>query len=54
MIAGINAQVQQFLSSNTQDFIEVITWSPRTIMTSTFLSSNTQDFIEVVNCNDRT
>ena len=43
-----------FLSSNTQDFIEVRSsktsdTSPRT----TFLSSNTQDFIEVIKVVER-
>ena len=37
----------RFLSSNTQDFIEVH-WTPPTMTDSaSFLSSNTQDFIEV-------
>ena len=36
-----------FLSSNTQDFIEVSTMAHGTPPRDTFLSSNTQDFIEV-------
>ena len=46
MIAGINAQVQ-FLSSNTQDFIEVTDFTLLQETINLFLSSNTQDFIEV-------
>ena len=39
-----------FLSSNTQDFIEVMTLSMWFASMSEFLSSNTQDFIEVRKC----
>ena len=37
----------KFLSSNTQDFIEVTTIPLTMKAASRFLSSNTQDFIEV-------
>ena len=37
-----------FLSSNTQDFIEVSMCAVGTFVRAKFLSSNTQDFIEVV------
>ena len=37
----------RFLSSNTQDFIEVLCSRAWNWWTATFLSSNTQDFIEV-------
>ena len=47
-MATVITMARPFLSSNTQDFIEVITLSPSTITPSwKFLSSNTQDFIEV-------
>ena len=36
-----------FLSSNTQDFIEVDGMPARSRLSLRFLSSNTQDFIEV-------
>ena len=39
--------VRLFLSSNTQDFIEVGIWTAITAHSAGFLSSNTQDFIEV-------
>ena len=38
---------QVFLSSNTQDFIEVASTVSPTKASYRFLSSNTQDFIEV-------
>ena len=38
---------KQFLSSNTQDFIEVWSGSAPCAEANAFLSSNTQDFIEV-------
>ena len=37
----------KFLSSNTQDFIEVIDNMTEVVRDHRFLSSNTQDFIEV-------
>ena len=37
----------QFLSSNTQDFIEVYFIISSVLLAFQFLSSNTQDFIEV-------
>ena len=44
----IDTTLETFLSSNTQDFIEVVMFfvSPF-VPICTFLSSNTQDFIEV-------
>ena len=38
-----------FLSSNTQDFIEVSNCGTNSCAVGKFLSSNTQDFIEVEN-----
>ena len=38
---------RRFLSSNTQDFIEVRRSIGRLFSCTAFLSSNTQDFIEV-------
>ena len=40
--------LKKFLSSNTQDFIEVEQGSSRGSDRMEFLSSNTQDFIEVI------
>ena len=40
--------VWKFLSSNTQDFIEVSTSADGSFAGARFLSSNTQDFIEVL------
>ena len=43
-----------FLSSNTQDFIEVVVDAYRLEHGGIFLSSNTQDFIEVLGYTDPT
>ena len=40
--------MDEFLSSNTQDFIEVFRWRQLRAPVYSFLSSNTQDFIEVL------
>ena len=45
---GVDDEMRrQFLSSNTQDFIEVRIRRTPTATSTAFLSSNTQDFIEV-------
>ena len=44
----VHSKALIFLSSNTQDFIEVIHPQAPTTTPPSFLSSNTQDFIEVV------
>ena len=43
----VHSKALIFLSSNTQDFIEVIHPQAPTTTPPSFLSSNTQDFIEV-------
>ena len=43
----MNVSDAEFLSSNTQDFIEVSFDGDVTVIRFLFLSSNTQDFIEV-------
>ena len=50
MISHIGEMVviSKFLSSNTQDFIEVMGPCALSTRRSKFLSSNTQDFIEVI------
>ena len=47
-------QLVGFLSSNTQDFIEVAKHAVLADDELTFLSSNTQDFIEVSTSKDTT
>ena len=51
---GTPVHLDEFLSSNTQDFIEVPTTPYATDSATKFLSSNTQDFIEVVPIQCRT
>ena len=48
MESNLRQDVRGFLSSNTQDFIEVRRKPCRCHNGDSFLSSNTQDFIEVV------
>ena len=47
MESNLRQDVRGFLSSNTQDFIEVRRKPCRCHNGDSFLSSNTQDFIEV-------
>ena len=47
MESNLRQDVRGFLSSNTQDFIEVGHAAEKGVVFFRFLSSNTQDFIEV-------
>ena len=47
MESNLRQDVRGFLSSNTQDFIEVENMAHSWTDMKKFLSSNTQDFIEV-------
>ena len=44
----LQSRALEFLSSNTQDFIEVVSSANQQLANTQFLSSNTQDFIEVI------